>query len=122
MGEVAAKMADLFVITAEDPRTETVEEISEEIARYAKNAGAIEISYKVGTWTSKVRPFFIRISDRQEAITQALHYAKAGDVVGLFGKGHEKSMAFGKKEMPWSEHEAVEKALNYVRNIRIRRK
>ena len=115
MGEVAAKMADLFVITAEDPRTEKPEEISEEIARYAKNAGAIEISYKVGTWTSKVRPFFIRISDRQEAINWAIHLAKRGDVVGLFGKGHERSMCFGKKEMPWSEYEAVHRALDSIR-------
>ncbi len=125
MGEAAAKMADLFVITAEDPRTEKVEEISEEIAGYAKNVGAVEVFNKARPCRGKAGPLqtqFIRIPDRQEAITQALYYAKAGDVVGLFGKGHERSMAFGKEEMPWSEYEAVERALNYVRNIRIRRK
>jgi len=99
MGAVAAKLADFFVITAEDPRTENVKQISEEIAQYATKAGAIE------------EKDFIRIPDRQEAINFAVKMAKTGDVIGLFGKGHEKSMCYGKTEMPWSEYEAVQKAL-----------
>jgi UDP-N-acetylmuramoyl-L-alanyl-D-glutamate--2,6-diaminopimelate ligase len=99
MGEVAAKMADFFVITAEDPRSEKVAEISEEIAGYAVNAGAVE------------GKDFIRIPDRQEAIDKAISLAKPKDVVGLFGKGHEKSMCYRREERPWSEHEAVKKAL-----------
>lgn len=112
MGAVAAKLADLFVITAEDPRTERVEEISEEIAGWAKKAGALEV-YETEFVDKKFRkpPIFIRIPDRQEAINFAVKMAKTDDVVGLFGKGHEKSMAFGKIEMPWSEYEAVKKAL-----------
>ena len=112
MGGVAAKLADFFVITAEDPRTENVEEISEEIAGWAKKAGASEAS-ETEFVERKFRKLqtFIRIPDRQEAINFAVKIAKTGDVVGLFGKGHEKSMAFGKTEMPWNEHEAVKKAL-----------
>lgn len=112
MGAAAAKFADFFVITAEDPRTENVAEISEEIAEWAKKAGALEV-YETEFVDRKFRkpPIFIRIPDRQEAINFAVKIAKTGDVIGLFGKGHEKSMAFGKKETPWSEHEAVKKAL-----------
>ncbi|MBI5356122.1 hypothetical protein HZB78_00720 [Candidatus Collierbacteria bacterium] len=112
MGAAAAKLADLFVITAEDPRTEKVEEISEEIAEYAKRAGATE-AYETSFVDGKFRklPTFIRIPDRQEAINFAVSIAKSGDVIGLFGKGHEKSMCYGKKELPWSENEAVKKAL-----------
>ena len=99
MGAVAARSADFFVVSAEDPRTESVEAISQEIADYAVKAGAIE------------EKNFIRIPDRQEAINFAVKMAKTGDVVGLFGKGHEKSMCFGKTETPWNEHEAVKKAL-----------
>ena len=117
MGEVAAKMADLFVITAEDPRTETVEEISNEIVDYARKAGAVEITKLTNEQTNKRtnKSEFIRIPDRQEAINYAISLAKEGDVVGLFGKGHEKSMCFGKKEMPWSEYEAVHRALDSIR-------
>ena len=114
MGEIAAKLADFFVITAEDPRTESVEEISEEIAKYAIKAGAIEISNKAWPLVTKARPLqtqFIRIKDRQEAINYAISLAKQGDVIGLFGKGHERSMCYGKTEMPWSEYEAMQKAL-----------
>lgn len=112
MGEVAAKLADFFVITAEDPRTENVEEISEEITEWAKKAGALEV-YETEFVDKKFRklPTFIRIPDRQEAINFAVSIAKTDDVVGLFGKGHEKSMCYGREERPWSEYEAVKKAL-----------
>ena len=112
MGAVAARSADFFVITAEDPRTENVEEISEEIAGYANKAGASEV-YETESVDRKFRklPTFIRIPDRQKAINFAVKMAKPGDVIGLFGKGHEKSMCFGREERPWSEHEAVKKAL-----------
>ncbi len=99
MGEIAAKYADFFVITAEDPRTERVEDISEDIAVLARKAGSKE---EVG---------FVKIPDRQKAITRAIEMAKNGDVIGLFGKGHERSMAFGREERPWSEHDAVTEAL-----------
>ena len=46
-----------------------------------------------------------------ERIDLAIRLAQPGDVVGLFGKSHEKSMCFGKIEYPWSEHQAVIKAL-----------
>lgn len=99
MGEVAAKLADFFIITAEDPRTENVEQISHEIAGYATRTGAVEGKN------------FILILNRQKAINFVVSHAKSGDVVGLFGKGHEKSLCFGKTERPWNEYEAVKKAL-----------
>ena len=113
MGEIAAKFSDFFVITAEDPRTENVEQISEEIAGYANKAGALEV-YETELVDRKFRklPSFIRIPDRQQAINFAVSIAKSGDVIGLFGKGHEKSMCFGREERPWSEHRAVEIALD----------
>jgi UDP-N-acetylmuramoyl-L-alanyl-D-glutamate--2,6-diaminopimelate ligase len=103
------------VITAEDPRTENVEDISEEIAGWAKKTGASEV-YETEFVDRKFRKLqtFIRIPDRQEAINFAVSIAKTGDVIGLFGKGHEKSMAFGKTEISWSEYRAVEIALDGI--------
>lgn len=99
MGFVAGKLADFIIITAEDPRTESAKKICQEIAQWAKKAGAKQIKD------------FLIIPDRQQAINHAISLAKPGDVIGLFGKGHEKSMCFGKIEQPWSEHEAFKKAL-----------
>ena len=100
MGEVSAEYADLIVLTAEDPRTEDVNQIIEEIAQGALVKGAQE------------NKTLFRIPDRSEAIKFAIQkLAKKGDIVVACGKGHEKSMCYGKIEKPWDEYQAVEKAL-----------
>lgn len=99
MGEIAARLADRVVITAEDPRTESLEEIMAQIAQGCRRAGA------------KEGENFWRIGDRKEAIEFALNLARPGDLVIVTGKGHEKSMCFGEVEYPWSEHEAVKEVL-----------
>ena len=100
MGRIAVEQADLVVLTAEDPRTESVNEIIEQISQGCKKAGGI-----------KGKTFFC-ISDRQEAIDFAIQkLANKNDIVAICGKGHEKSMCFGKKELPWSDQEAARKAL-----------
>lgn len=101
MGEAAGKYADKIVITAEDPRGEQ-ETIKKQIAE-----GVEKIGGKKGIK-------YFAIDDREKAIDFALNQlAKKGDIVGIFGKGHETSMNLeGKKEIPWSDFEAVKKALN----------
>lgn len=99
MGEIATQLADLVVLTAEDPRGESLELILEQIALGCRRAGGVE------------GKTFWKISDRQSAIEFAINSAKAGDVVIITGKGHERSMCFGKTEYPWSDFEAVKKAL-----------
>lgn len=101
MGEIAAREADIVVVTAEDPRGE-LEQINAQITKGAKKIGLRE----------GINLFVI--SDRQKAISLVVNdLAKKGDVVGIFGKGHETSMNLdGRKEIPWSDFEAVKKALN----------
>lgn len=95
MGEVAS-VADILVITAEDPRGE-LEVINKQITKGIKTG----VDYFV-------------IDDRQEAINFAVNkLAMRGDTVGIFGKGHEKSINLdGKHEIPWSDKKAVLKALH----------
>jgi len=119
MGMVSAQLADITVVTAEDPRTERIEKISEEIASWAKKGGAKEIKVssracrfpKPSLLVKKPFPIFVKIPDRGEAIEFAIKIAKKGDVVGIFGKGHERSMCFGTVEKPWSDQEAIKKIL-----------
>ncbi len=97
MGQVSGRLADFTVITAEDPRTEDVNEINAEIA-----AGVREFADEHA---------FTMIADRIQAIQRAVDIAEPGDVVAAFGKGHERSMCFGAIEYPWSDQQALADAL-----------
>jgi UDP-N-acetylmuramoyl-L-alanyl-D-glutamate--2,6-diaminopimelate ligase len=99
MGEIGGRLADVSVLTAEDPRTESLEAILGEMARGAEKAGAVE------------GQSYYRIPDRAEAIQFAVDLARPGDLVIACGKGHEQSMCYGTVETPWSEHEALRAAL-----------
>ena len=99
MGRTAGELADLVVITAEDPRTESLEDIMAEIVTAATAAGKRE---GVNLW---------RVPDRGEAIRLACQMAQPGDVVIACGKGHEQSMCFDATEYPWDDREAMRRAL-----------
>lgn len=101
MGEIATRLANLTVITSEDPRGHLTE-INKQII-----SGIDEKKHKEN------RDYFIK-ENRKEAIEFAIKkLAKPGDTVGIFGKGHENSINLdGTREIPWSDFEAVSKALN----------
>jgi UDP-N-acetylmuramoyl-L-alanyl-D-glutamate--2,6-diaminopimelate ligase len=105
MGAIAGRLADMSVITAEDPRTERVEDISAEIAAGAESVGAVRDQD------------YVIIYDRAEAIEWAVAQAQPGDLVIACGKGHEPSMCYGTTEHPWSEHEAMRAALRKKRGM-----
>lgn len=112
MGEVAGQLADFSILTAEDPRHEDVNDIIEQIAVGSRKAGARELVDVRGK-RKKSGHWFIRIPERGEAIAYALQkLAKKGDIVVICGKGHEKSMAYGDKDYPWSDQETARMALS----------
>lgn len=99
LAEVAARHADFFVITQEDPRLEDPERILAEIEHGAIHAGKERGSdYEV-------------IDDRRAAIAAAIERAGPGDTVVLTGKGHESSIIVGEQKRPWDEAEAARAAL-----------
>jgi UDP-N-acetylmuramoyl-L-alanyl-D-glutamate--2,6-diaminopimelate ligase len=99
MAETSEELADFTVLTAEDPRTESLDGILEEMAAGAKSKGGIESET------------FWRIPDRGAAIRFALKMARPGDIVLACGKGHEQSMCFGAKEFLWDDRMAMRAAL-----------
>jgi len=99
MAEVSAKFADLTVLTAEDPRTESLDDILVEMAQGAESQGGVEGQN------------FWRVPDRGESIRFALNMAQPGDLVLLCGKGHEQSMCFGEIEYPWDDRTALRASL-----------
>jgi UDP-N-acetylmuramoyl-L-alanyl-D-glutamate--2,6-diaminopimelate ligase len=89
MGRIAARDADLAIVTSDNPRTEDPERILDDIA--AGMAGAE----------------YLRVVDRREAIARALELAGPDDVVLLAGKGHETYQIRGTETLPFDEREIV---------------
>ncbi len=98
MGEIAERLADVVILTSDNPRTENPERILDEIEAGMQRAHE-------------------RIEDRKEAIARALAIAGEGDVVMLAGKGHETYQIRGTTSFPFDEkaivqalaHESVER-------------
>ena len=99
LAEVAAKYADLFVITQEDPRLEEPAKILEEI-----EAGAIGAGKRRGS-------DYLVIEDRREAVGEAIRRASGEDTVLLAGKGHEGSIIVGEEKRPYDEATTAREAL-----------
>lgn len=95
LGQVAARYADLAILTDEDPRSEVPEAIIDEIAQAMLAARAIE-----GEGFERVRP-------RRAAIARALELAAQGDLVLIAGKGHESTIEWADGPEPWDDRAAA---------------
>src|SRR5439155_22351647 len=104
MGEIAARLADVAVVTSDNPRSEDPEQIIEEILDGA----------------GRVTPADVRRTvDRGEAIAQALALAGAGDVVVIAGKGHEQGQELtGGVKAPFDDVSVAREALAGLRGRR----
>jgi UDP-N-acetylmuramoyl-L-alanyl-D-glutamate--2,6-diaminopimelate ligase len=101
MGKAAATFADTIILTAEDPRGESVTKISKEIATGFAGLSKVENT-----------DYFI-LEDRRKAIELAIKLAKPSDTVLITGKGHEGSLNLdGITEIPWSDPRVTEELLN----------
>ncbi|HET7520186.1 MAG TPA: UDP-N-acetylmuramoyl-L-alanyl-D-glutamate--2,6-diaminopimelate ligase [Candidatus Limnocylindria bacterium] len=99
MGRVAAELADVTVVTDEDPRLEDPRAINEAIADGARAAGARD------------GDTLYVIDDRTAAIRHAIGLAREGDVILLAGKGHEKTIIYGTEGRAWDEKDVARRAL-----------
>jgi len=105
MAEISGRLADLSVLTAEDPRSESLDKILSEMAAGIASQGGVE-----------GRSFW-RVPDRGEAIRFALSLAQTGDLVISCGKGHEQSMCFGEIEYAWDDRTAMRAALAELQDV-----
>ncbi|NIN11396.1 MAG: UDP-N-acetylmuramoyl-L-alanyl-D-glutamate--2,6-diaminopimelate ligase [Gemmatimonadales bacterium] len=93
MGGVVARGADLAIVTSDNPRTEDPDRIVDDI-----EAGMEGKAH-------------LRITDRRDAIHQAIALARPGDCILLAGKGHETYQVIGTERRPFDEREIVRAAL-----------
>ena len=91
--------ADISILTAEDPRTESLDSILQDMAEAAIGVGGVEGEN------------FLRVPDRGDAIRKAISLAQPGDLVIALGKGHEQSMCFITTEYDWDDRTAMRAAL-----------
>ncbi len=105
MAEVAAELADVTILTAEDPRTESLDGILAEMSQSMKEKGKLES-----------KDYFV-IPDRGQAILMGVKLARPGDLVIACGKGHEQSMCFGTTEYAWDELTAMKAAITQILEI-----
>ncbi len=91
MGEVSGQMADLTIITSDNPRTEEPQAIIEDI--------------KIGM--SKTDGKYVEICDRKEAIAYAIAHGEPGDIVVLAGKGHEDYQEINGVKYPMDERDLI---------------
>jgi UDP-N-acetylmuramoyl-L-alanyl-D-glutamate--2,6-diaminopimelate ligase len=119
MGKISADYSDIIILTAEDPRNETVDEINQQIiSGIASNEFGIvnfESLKKKEVYLDEKNKYIISIPDRKEAINFAVSIAKKGDLVLLTGKGHEKSINYGRGEEAWDENAVTLEAIKSIK-------
>ncbi|MET3612112.1 UDP-N-acetylmuramoyl-L-alanyl-D-glutamate--2,6-diaminopimelate ligase [Rhizobium aquaticum] len=91
MGEIASRLADVVIVTDDNPRSEVPAVIRSEILAAAPKA--------------------LEIADRAEAIRTACGMLKSGDTLIVAGKGHEEGQIVGDKVLPFSDQAEIDKAL-----------
>jgi UDP-N-acetylmuramyl-tripeptide synthetase len=95
MGEIAASLSDVAIVTSDNPRTEDPEAIIADIEVGLKNTGRD----------------YIKFSDRRRAIFRAIEEARSGDVVVIAGKGHETCQIIGSETIHFDDREVAREAM-----------
>ena len=95
MGEVSGQMADLTIITSDNPRTEKPQDIIDDIKE------------GIGRTDGK----YVEICDRKEAIAYAIAHGEPGDIIVLAGKGHEDYQEINGVKYPMDERVLIQEIL-----------
>ncbi len=95
MGEVSGKLADLTVITSDNPRNEEPQDIIDDIK----------------TGIGKTDGEYVEIIDRREAIAYVIDHGQPGDIIVLAGKGHEDYQEIKGKKYPMDERVIIDEIL-----------
>jgi UDP-N-acetylmuramoyl-L-alanyl-D-glutamate--2,6-diaminopimelate ligase len=96
MGEIAARGADVVIVTDDNPRSEVPADIRAAILEGARRVAADKV---------------LEMGDRRAAIAAGIAELRAGDVLVVAGKGHETGQTIGDKVLPFSDHEAIREVL-----------
>jgi UDP-N-acetylmuramoyl-L-alanyl-D-glutamate--2,6-diaminopimelate ligase len=110
MGEIAARLSDLVVLTSDNPRTEVPEAILDEI-----RPGLLQVYQR--QWSpeeavASVGRGFVSLADRRQAISFAVAQLQPGDLLLVAGKGHEDYQIIGRERFHFDDREEIRRALS----------
>jgi UDP-N-acetylmuramoyl-L-alanyl-D-glutamate--2,6-diaminopimelate ligase len=111
MGAVAARLSDVIVVTSDNPRSEDPAQIIEAVVRGIVPAGDRLPRVNGPAVPRRMRPEYLEVVDRRDAIDQAIKLARAGDVILLAGKGHEQYQVIGDRHIPFDDVAVAQEAL-----------
>ena len=119
MGEIAARLSDLVVLTSDNPRTEAPLTILQEIEAGVQKTGLKEFPISsLGSQSAKLgseRGYCVE-ADRRQAIRIALRAARNGDLVLIAGKGHEDYQILGTQKIHFDDREVARDELERIKN------
>jgi UDP-N-acetylmuramoyl-L-alanyl-D-glutamate--2,6-diaminopimelate ligase/murE/murF fusion protein len=113
MGEIAARLCDLAVITSDNPRTEEPMAIIEQILEGARKINSRPYSPADLERGFKEKGFAVE-ADRQRAIRLGINVSRSGDTVLIAGKGHETYQILGTSTIDFDDREEARKALRTI--------
>jgi UDP-N-acetylmuramoyl-L-alanyl-D-glutamate--2,6-diaminopimelate ligase len=94
MGQVVAELADIALVTSDNPRSEDPATIAAEVAH------GLDLDVEL---------------DRRRAIERVLEQAREGDVVVIAGKGHEQGQEIAGRKLPFDDREVVRDTLRRLK-------
>jgi UDP-N-acetylmuramyl tripeptide synthase len=110
MGEIAGRLADLVILTSDNPRSEEPSKIIDEIEIGVARTGIIKLPLSdPGLQTSDLEPakaYWVE-PDRRAAIALAFRIAAPGDTVLVAGKGHEDYQILGNNRIHFDDREVA---------------
>ena len=108
MGEVSSKLADLTVVTSDNPRDEEPKEIKPS----GTSQEPMDIINDILIGIKKADGEYVTIPDRKEAIRYCIEHGKEGDIIVLAGKGHEDYQEIKGKKYKMDERDLIADILN----------
>ncbi len=106
MGEIAARLSDLTVVTSDNPRSEDPLAIIDAVESGVRRAGVARIDGDMAT-TIRQDGGYVVEPDRRAAITAAIHAARRGDAVLIAGKGHETYQILADRTIHFDDREVA---------------
>jgi UDP-N-acetylmuramoyl-L-alanyl-D-glutamate--2,6-diaminopimelate ligase len=110
MGEIAARLSDIVILTSDNPRSEDPGRILQEIEAGVQKTGISKLEARAAK-SHGVRGYGVE-ADRRKAIGIALRWAQPGDLVLISGKGHEDYQILGAQKIHFDDREVAREILN----------
>jgi UDP-N-acetylmuramoyl-L-alanyl-D-glutamate--2,6-diaminopimelate ligase len=109
MGRAVAELADVAIVTSDNPRSEDPQAIIDEILPGIEKTARLSRSEQLAVGDTRC---YAVIKDRAQAIARSVELLQAGDILLIAGKGHEDYQILGKRRIHFDDREHAKAALS----------